>query len=93
MKSIFFPAAISIVMPKEKGLSWVTYSGYSHDKKLEKAYLKAIYELIERDDFAAWWHKSLNIYLVDDWDSPLISEMMAYIQEGKKKTMSAVSNP
>lgn len=81
----FFPAAISIVMPKEKGLSWVTYSGYSHDKKLEKAYLKAIYELIERDDFAAWWHKSLNIYLVDDWYSPLISEMMAYIQEGKKR--------
>lgn len=84
-KTHFFPAAISIVMPPEKGLSWVTYSGYSHDKNLKRAYLKSIYELIERDDFAAWWHKSLRISSLDNIRTPIIREMIAYIQKDDKR--------
>jgi hypothetical protein len=81
----FFPAAISVVMPPEKGLSWVTYSGYSHDERLEDAYLKAVYELIERDDFAAWWHKSLTIYPVDYVEAPLISKMLTSINKNERQ--------
>lgn len=59
--NIFVPAAISVILPKGEGLNWVTDSGYAHDAVLSVAKEKAINELIERDDFSAWWHKNLKV--------------------------------
>lgn len=77
------PAAISVVLPIGEGLSWVTYSGYAHDANLKRAKQKALFELIERDDFAAWWHKNLRISPVDVGNSPLCTEMITSIHQNK----------
>jgi len=70
------PAAISVVLPFNEGLSWVTYSGYAHDENFQLAKKKSLLELIERDDFMAWWHKNLSIDLIDTNNSRNCSELI-----------------
>ncbi|CAJ2235111.1 YcaO-like family protein [Companilactobacillus paralimentarius] len=79
-KKVLIPAAISISLPFKKGLSWITYSGYAHDNKFEIAVEKGIMELIERDDFASWWHKGNGLFDVNMTQLELIKRMIKEVK-------------
>ncbi len=66
----YIPKELSVFYEKREGegLTFSPQEGYSYDKSLEQAKIKAAMELIEKDVITLWWHREMpsRTIIIDD---------------------------
>lgn len=92
----YIPKELSIYHEKKnrEGLTFSPQEGYSFDKNIERAKIKAVMELIEKDVITLWWHRetSSRSILIDDADNELLFIKNKLLTQGIELTILEIEN-
>lgn len=85
---IFLPRDISVINGRKEndGLSWIQHEGYSFDKNLEKAKLKSLMELIEKDTITLWWHRETESIKINVKENKELLEIKSKLKNSNIKS-------